>query len=299
MRKTNWWKNCNLVLARATEARESRRQNEALQQRTTGNAKCVFRPEADLKPIRRVRSLWERYGARQAMHAAYERGRAIPAQPRFLLGPAGQRLHIDGIAVSVGGMRIAGSLTGGDQNRLGIGLEAGPFAQYRVAALSGGRFGRISQSRRCRRPDRLHNRCRRSQDGLKAAAEFDVGICAPWRRLIGSICFSGRRSCRGPSTSSSRSGARRRRAITKLLDLGRFAPEEVRSMPSAVSRRGQEAGASRRLHRNVIVPVYNGHRHVKALLGDLRRSRRRRTGWSSSTTPRRTEIGKLVAAAAS
>ncbi len=233
------------------------------------------RLEARLNPFRRIRGLWRRYGIWQAMHAAYEMGGEIPARPRVLSGPAGQRLHIDRIAGSARGITIAGSLMGGDQVSLGIGLEAGPFAQYRVATLSGGRFeahfaapplqaGRAVFSIDSGRPE----------TSWTAAAEFDARHCvAPWRRLIGFHRFFWTAIVtRAFDFLHPVRRAAARRAISQLLDVSRSAAGEG----PIDARRCFAARAAATLPADciatVVVPVYNGHRHVKALFGDLRRS---------------------------
>ncbi|MGQ0486211.1 MAG: glycosyltransferase [Hyphomicrobiales bacterium] len=209
------------------------------------------------------------------MQAAHRRGANMLGEAAAFTGPAGQRLTIDRIAAAAGGTCVEGSLTGAGAAALSIGIEAGPIAQYRPARISDGRFmecfalppltqGRATFSIDSGRP----------QSSWTAAAQFDVRHCvAPWRRLFGFYRFFW--TAIVPRAFDFIVPARRqaaRQAISKLLDIARFgAPEGPIDARRCFAARAAAALPADCM-ATVIVPVYNGHRHVKALLGDLRRS---------------------------
>ena len=228
-----------------------------------------------VQAARRARSLWRRFGLWQAMRAAYEMGHSIPARPPELSGPGGLRLRIDRIAGSARGLTIAGSLTGGEDLPLSIDLGAGPLAQHRVAAVSGGRFETLFDV-----PPQTAGRlvftagAKRSKTSWTGMAEFDVRDCvAPGRRILG-FCRFFWTAIAPRAFDFLRPGRRKaaRRAISTALDAGRFAAGEG----PIDARRHFAARAETALPADciatVVVPVYNGYRHVKALLGDLRLS---------------------------
>ncbi len=232
------------------------------------------RPAA-LNPVRRVRSLWRRYGTWQALHAAHRRGANMLGRAAEFAGPAGQRLTIDRIAATAEGICVEGSLADGGAATVNIGIEAGSIAQYRTAGISGDRFTEcfvlppLTQGRAVFTID-----SGRPETSWTAAAQFDVRHCvAPWRRLAGFYLFFW--TAIVPRTFDFAHPVRRqaaRQAISKLLDISRFAARQGPIDARRCFAARTAAALPGDCMATVVVPVYNGHRHVKALLGDLRRS---------------------------